>query len=204
MEKYKVCPLCGTHNDPIMLECINCENDLSSVLIMDEETEKMHQDSEIGSSNQSARMVRLCDCGIKNPIQARKCIGCGEDISDIVPSEDGVEEKNRIILSSLDGAYAYEIDKSEIIIGREHYMMEYLEKKPFVSRKHAELHLEGEKLFIKNLSSTNFTYCNNEKISSTEFMEVMDGDEIGLGGIEKDGSRQSQAAYFIVRIGACI
>jgi len=204
LEKYKVCPLCGTHNDPVMLECTNCENDLSSVPIVDEETEKMHQDNENECSSQPARMIRLCDCGTKNSIQARKCTGCGEDISDIVPTEDGAEEKNRVVLSSLDGEYAYEIDKPELVIGREHCMMEYLDTKSFVSRKHAELRLEGDKLFIKNLSGTNFTYRNNEKISNTEFVELVDGDEIGLGGIEKDGSRQLEAAYFMVRIGACI
>ena len=55
-------------------------------------------------------------------------------------------------------------------------------------------------MFIKNYSNTNFTFVNNVKISSEEFLELHDGDEIGLGGNSQDGERQQGAAYFIVRM----
>ncbi|MCI9320547.1 MAG: hypothetical protein HFH05_10780 [Lachnospiraceae bacterium] len=41
MEKYKICPSCKTLNEPTLLECVNCEADLTMVKITDEETEKM-------------------------------------------------------------------------------------------------------------------------------------------------------------------
>ena len=36
MEKYKVCPHCGTHNPPMMLECIQCAEDLTGVKVVDD------------------------------------------------------------------------------------------------------------------------------------------------------------------------
>lgn len=205
MEKYKVCPLCGKHNDPVMLECIECESDLSGVPIVDAETEKKQQDNIIDvSSVQQPQLIRLCECGTKNPVQARKCVSCGEDISDVVPTEDCADDKVHFVLSTLDGEYAFEVEQQITTIGRECEMKDYLGRKPYVSRRHAEFLLEDDKLFIKNLSGTNFTYVNNEKISESENTELHDGDEIGLGGIEKNGSRQIEAAYFMVRIGTCI
>ena len=199
-----MCPLCGMHNDPIMLECMECENDLSGVPIVDENTEKIQQESEESIGKQQARLVRLCECGTENSVQARKCVNCGEDISDIVPREICEEDKVHFIFSSLDGEYAFEVEEQNTVIGRECEMREYLENKPYVSRKHAEVILEEDKLFIKNLSGTNYTYINNEKISLSEAVELHDGDEVGLGGIEKNGLRQKEAAYFMVRIGTCM
>lgn len=204
MEKYKVCPACGTHNDPIMLECVDCGSDLSGVAVVDEKTELKQKESVAEPVGQQKQLIRLCECGTKNQVQARKCTNCGEDISDIVPTEDVTEEKLRFVLATLDGEYAFEVEQQLTIIGRECEMKDYLERKPYVSRKHAELIIDDDKLFIKNLSGTNFTYVNNEKIPANENTELHDGDEVGLGGIEKNGSRQSEAAYFMVRIGTCM
>jgi hypothetical protein len=44
---------------------------------------------------------------------------------------------------------------------------------------------------------------NNEMISGDIPVKLSDGDEIGLGGNEQNGSRQAEAAYFYVRIGSC-
>ena len=41
-------------------------------------------------------------------------------------------------------------------------------------------------------------------ISGDATTELKDGDEIGLGGNEQNGSRQAEAAYFLVRIGTCM
>ena len=83
-------------------------------------------------------------------------------------------------------------------------MKEYLSKKSFVSRKHAEFLVEVDRLWVKNHSATNHTYVNNEIISDNEFFELHDGDIVGLGGKEVNGKMQDEAAYFRVRIGTCI
>lgn len=208
MEKYKVCPVCGTHNNPLFLECSDCETDLQNVPVVDEEMGRVAaQHNEVPDvPSHPAPMVRVCDCGAKNPVQARRCTACGEDISMIVPTPDNVPVVQRYLLSSLDGTFAYEIKEGSTIIGRENEMCEYLSSKPYVSRKHAELNLDiaAAVLTIKNCNTTNYTFVNNTMISGDASVELKDGDEVGLGGNEQNGSRQPEAAYFLVRIGACM
>jgi len=80
---------------------------------------------------------------------------------------------------------------------------EYLSAKGYVSRVHAKLVLEEGDLHIENMSNTNFTYVvNNEKILVKT--KLQDGDEVGLGGMNLNGVRQEQAAYFQVRIEQCM
>lgn len=203
MIKYKICPECHQKNEPYLLECEHCEADLTSVKVTDEDTEKMHDNNAESNRTNDVKLIRLCDCGAKNPANARKCSACNEDISDITPTSDNIEESNKLsfILSSLDGHYAYTITANETTIGRENIMSEYLNRKSYVSRSHAKLTVENNELYIENLSSTNFTYVNNKKI--TEKIKLSDGDELGLGGLSVNGNRQEQAAYFLVRIGQC-
>lgn len=204
MEKYKLCPSCKTKNEPTLLECMNCEADLTMVKITDEETEKMLAGSAEAQSAAAVKWVRVCECGAKNPPNARKCGSCGEDISDITPVPDQAEEQSTFayVLSSLDGQYAYKMAADEVIIGRENIMGEYLSAKSYVSRAHAKLILAEDGLYIENMSSTNFTYVNNRKI--LEKTKLQDGDEVGLGGTNVNGRRQEQAAYFLVRSGRCM
>ena len=211
MEKYKICPTCGTKNAPTMIECIKCETDLTSVpigeVIVESNSEKLVPGGKESSANESVKMVRICECGTKNPASARKCAACGEDISDIIPVQDtelSEQDKLHFILSSLDGGYAFELNQNLTVVGRENVMKEYLLSKSFVSRKHAEFLIEADKLWVKNYSNTNHTYVNNEMIRDNEYFELHDGDVIGFGGKEINGSLQDEAAYFRVRIGTCI
>lgn len=214
MEKYKVCPACGTHNNPLFLECINCEADLQNIPVVDEEIEqaaaqKVGQCAEI---NPSTSMVRVCDCGAKNSVQARRCSSCGEDISMIIPTPDtttatdNASNVQQYVLSSLDGTFTYKIKDGTTVIGRENEMREYLASKPYVSRIHAKLSLDTEaaSLTIKNSNTTNYTFVNNQMISGDMAVKLKDGDEVGLGGNEQNGLRQPDAAYFLVRIGSCM
>lgn len=204
MEKYKVCPSCKTKNEPTLLECINCEADLTRVKITDEETDRMLAENAAVQSVATVKRVRVCECGAKNPANARKCGSCGEDISDMTPVPDEEEEQRvfTYVLSSLDGQYAYKMTADEVTIGRENIMGEYLSAKSYVSRMHAKLVLAEDGLYIENMSNTNFTYVNNKKI--LERTKLQDGDEVGLGGLNVNGRRQEQAAYFLVRIGQCM
>ena len=202
MNKYKICPECHEKNEPYLMDCAFCEADLTGVKITDEETEKMVQQNDSANATSVARLIRLCDCGVKNPANARKCSACHEDISDITPTPNTEDSPSpSFILSSIDGKYAYTITADEVTVGRESVMREYLNSKNYVSRAHAKLTVENNKLWIENLSSTNYTFVNNKKI--TEKTKLKDGDEIGLGGMNINGNRQEHAAYFLVRIGSC-
>lgn len=206
MEKYKVCPCCGEHNQPMMVECLKCETDLSGVKVVDQETEQNQNACDsVSEPVKSTVMIRLCDCGFHNPVTARKCSSCGEEISDITPTEETTvsDESYHYVLTSIDGKYAYELTENSTVIGRECVMKEYLSSKSYVSRIHAELVIEDGLLYIINLSSTNFTYVNDTKIMEAR-TELRDGDEVGLGGKNINGSRQDEAAYFLVRTGTCM
>lgn len=204
MEKYKICPSCHKKNEPILLECIYCEADLTRVKISDEETEKMLQANETEAATPKTKLVRVCECGTINPSNARKCSSCNEDISDITPTSEVQEkiERTEFVLSSLDGQYAYKMTTNEVIIGRENVMSDYLAAKSYVSRAHAKLIVENGSLFIENLNNTNFTYVNNNKIAERVKLEA--DDEIGLGGTNNNGKSQSEAAYFLVRTNQCM
>ncbi len=208
MEKYKLCPACGTKNIPVLIECLSCEADLTGVKITDEATEKMVEaiTAEAEKPSMSPALVRICDCGASNPANARKCGVCGEDISDITPEEEGCDESQQATctfsLTSVDGTFSYQIEKGDITIGREHSLREYLSNKRYVSRSHATLTLDQDGLFVENLSQTNFTYVNNRRITGR--VQLKHGDELALGGNVMNDQRQSDAAYFIVRMNECM
>ena len=198
MEKFKICPVCGMHNKPNMIECIGCETDLTSVKATDEATEQAKITAQENTSeNVEEKYVRICDCGCINSATAKKCIECGEDISDIAPILQSENNTCKYVMTSLDGEYAYEIKDGTAILGRENEMKEYLADKAYVSRQHAKIMKDDDKVYIENLSNTNFTFVNNQKI--VEKTELQVDDEIGLGGNETNGSRQSGAAYLILR-----
>lgn len=198
MEKFKICPVCGMHNKPNMIECIGCETDLTSVKATDEATEQakitVQEDT---SENVEEKYVRVCDCGCINSATAKKCVECGEDISDIAPILQSENNTCKYVMTSLDGEYAYEIKDGTAILGRENEMKEYLADKAYVSRQHAKIMKDDDMIYIENLSNTNFTFVNNQKITGKTELHI--DDEIGLGGNETNGSRQSGAAYLILR-----
>lgn len=195
MERYKICPSCGEKNRPQALECIKCETDLTGVRVTDKATQESIKAME--SPSETVGSFRICDCGAKNPSNARKCSVCGEDISDVLPCND-ITVANNYKLSSIDGKYVFELTDKETVVGRDNKMSEYLCSKSYVSRSHCKFIIEGNDLYVENLSNTNFTFINNKKI--LERTKLSDGDEIGLGGINKNGEYQSDAAYFILRI----
>lgn len=199
MSKCKICPACNAENDPRNMECVECSYDLMSTPVVDpeeiskkEEAIKKDEEAPIQSD-----LVRICYCGEHNPSQLRKCQRCREDISDIVPVPKPQETSIRYQLEDIESGFIYPVPSSTVIIGRENCMKECLARKLFVSRTHARLFVEDGKLYIENLSKTNFTYVNNSRITD-EKTELFIGDEIGLGGIVLDGKRQEQAAFFIV------
>lgn len=203
MEKYKICPACGRRNVAVMLECAGCEADLSSTPVVDDSV-GISQEFKL-DTKQNTNMVRVCECGVKNLVQARKCSVCGEDISDIIPCNDADKlQVCKYILTAVEDEYAYNIVNDITIIGREHEMKDYLVTRVYVSRKHSEIKIVNGKIYIRNLSTTNFTFVNNQKIEGDSPYELHDGDEIGLGGVQNSGQRQTEAAFFIVRIDQCI
>lgn len=206
LTKYKVCPECGKHNAPNLLECRFCEADLTGCKVVDKATKSVAPASEEKPATTTERnvLVRICDCGAENAPQARKCKACGEDISDIIPERVSVVEKRPFTyeLRSVDGSFSVPLDQVVTVIGREAQLKEYLSSKVYVSRQHAKLTVVAEKVFIENLSQTNKTFLNNEEVPGETPTPVHNGDEIGLGGKVINGTRQENAAYFVFQVKA--
>ncbi|MFA5658241.1 MAG: FHA domain-containing protein [Oscillospiraceae bacterium] len=195
MAKFKICPACGEMNPPALLECRRCEADLTGIRLAD-----FCQPADSGSNAADLNeAVRICECGHENPISFRKCEKCGEEISDILPTIKGENFSAGITLEAVDGGYCYKLATREATIGRDREMSDYLSSKSFVSRVHAKMRVSENGVFIENLSRTNFTYINNQRIPDGEEAQLNDGDEVGFGGNFRQG-RQENAAYFRVRI----
>lgn len=203
LEKYKICPACGEHNAPNLLECRKCETDLTGVKIFDAaatQAPSVTQEVNAGSAGAEA-LFRVCDCGEMNPPQARKCQSCGEDISDILPTKHAAPQTKAFsyTLEEIDGSYSGTFEEPVVILGREATLSENLSIKNYVSRQQAKLTIVAGKVFIENLSKTNKTFVNNTALEDGTPTALNDGDEIGLGGKVIDEVRQDQAAYLIFR-----
>ena len=72
----------------------------------------------------------------------------------------------------------YRITKAKILIGRITEADLQLDN-PIVSRRHAEVYLDGPSLLLRNLSKKNGTFMNGEKIEIP--MRLMSGDTIEIG-----------------------
>jgi ribosomal protein L40E len=202
LTKFKLCPACGEHNPPALLECRRCETDLTGVEVADAETLAAAGAPAAPAAAPAAGrapLVKLCDCGAENPPQARKCSVCGEDISDVRAAASAAgSPPARFTLTALEGGGSFPLAQPVAVIGREAEMREYLAAKSYVSRRHAKLTLANGELYIENLSKTNYTFVNNTLIPSGAPTLLRPGDEIGLGGKVVGGGRQAQAAYFVL------
>ncbi|QDZ39415.1 FHA domain-containing protein [Euhalothece natronophila Z-M001] len=54
-----------------------------------------------------------------------------------------------------------------------------------ISRQHANIHIEAETYYIKDLDSSNGTYVNNNPVPTGEAQELSAGDIIALGKEDK-------------------
>lgn len=53
-----------------------------------------------------------------------------------------------------------------------------------ISRIHAQLHVDGQRLYITDLDSSNGTYLRGERVRPHMAAEVQDGDEVFLGKLK--------------------
>ena len=197
-EKFKLCPNCNKKNSPSNLECEGCGSDLTSVKV----TVEGQGFSVPCSSQGQLELVRICDnCGNNNPAGARKCEKCGEDISTVFPVQSApIVDSISYELKAIDEDFCVTISNTEVILGRDFELKDYLKTKSYVSRKHAKLTINDKNVIIENLSKTNCTFVNNIKLQEGERRCLTDNSEISLGGKVIDEQRQNNAAYFLFKI----
>ena len=88
----------------------------------------------------------------------------------------GANDKNPI-LKNLSTGDVYEVTSNPFTIGKSQTCSLVIADK-VVSRHHAEVVQYGDKYFIKDLSSTNGTFINGNKLMADTDIELKDGQEI--------------------------
>jgi pSer/pThr/pTyr-binding forkhead associated (FHA) protein len=83
-----------------------------------------------------------------------------------------------VVLNGPDSGSVYRLTSSGSIIGREKAVDVRLSHES-VSRRHARVTTEDEKVFIEDLESTNGTFVGLDRVKARTF--VPDGADIGLG-----------------------
>lgn len=219
MNRFKLCPTCGHQNDPRNMECSECGTDLMGIPLTDteslekakseaeaeatasEQTESAASTSNPASPSQVSTMVKICSCGEVNPAAARKCQRCQEDLSDILPTPMPAQQESQpelhYQLRAIGDDYTFTIPCGTSVVGREQSMSEYLAAKSYVSRIHAKISVIDGKLYVENLSKTNYTFVNNIRIPNGR-VQLNEDDELSFGGITMNGQRSNEAAYFKV------
>ena len=202
MSRFKICPDCHAKISPNVSECPQCDCDLIGVPVTDDEQEAAKEITPPQTAPPSAEFVRICsECGEQNPVIVRKCQKCGEEIADVLPVAStattiNTAGRSTFTLRSLDAKISFTLPPNGAILGRENELKDYLGVKSYVSRKHCRLALENGAVYLEDLGSANGTYVNNQRINAKT--QLKPGDEIGLGGAVFNGSRQEQAAYFLI------
>jgi hypothetical protein len=78
------------------------------------------------------------------------------------------------------GSVTIDLGNGVSSIGREAGSVQSVISSPTVSRKHAEIRVDGNRVFIKDLGSRNGTFVNGRKIGSEE-VELQGGDTVQFG-----------------------
>ncbi|MCP5054007.1 MAG: FHA domain-containing protein [bacterium] len=84
-------------------------------------------------------------------------------------------EEIKISLAVIKGAragYIYHLEKPYVLIGRGKVDLIIPDKE--ISRKHVAVEVRNDKIFLRDLGSTNGTLINNEKVSITEITDQVE------------------------------
>ncbi len=102
-----------------------------------------------------------------------------KDLSSNSNVEEETRKANFVVLAGQDIGRKYDIEKSEIYIGRNETCEIYIDDED-VSRVHAKVISEPESVYIQDLGSTNGTLVNGEKVQRHK---LQDGDRVQVGNL---------------------
>lgn len=106
------------------------------------------------------------------------------DQGTVVLGVSGGLSKPAVIIRTMNGERV-NINTFSFVIGKDVNTTSYcIKDNPSISRNHAKITFKGNKYFICDLGSTNFTYVNNQILSSDSEVELHDGDVIRLSNEE--------------------
>ena len=143
----------------------------------------IHMSDFIASPSRSARPV---SAGSKQE-------HLNDDIEDVyaLPIEgqtvffDGTSESGTYKLYALDRKNKKHIELTHlpVTIGKLNGYVDFVIDHPSISRMHAKLEMQGDRLMLSDLNSTNGVYLNGMRLSPNEVREIEEGDEIRFGSL---------------------
>lgn len=111
---------------------------------------------------------KICkSCGGINEIDEKRCKYCGNSLFIVKQDKYYLEgSEKRITITN------------DLFIERKDFESQY------ISNKHAYLFVRNDKLFVRDLNSTNGTFINDEKIDSLTDHELVYDDKIVFADLE--------------------
>ena len=169
-----VCSHCGNQNDPQERFCQNCGLQLQDSVEMDEPTPTGFSEEQVFSEQMQAAAGQPTAPSSREAALAR---GRGGFVG-------------RLVLKGAQATIELPADRDESLIGRSDPVRDVypdIDLTPHggdvrgVSRMHARLTAQDDKVYIEDLNSTNFTFLNLQRIQPGRRYELKHGDEIRLG-----------------------
>jgi pSer/pThr/pTyr-binding forkhead associated (FHA) protein len=185
MARVKKCPVCGTNNKPNAPFCKNDRVSLQNISPTLEEEIK-NDDEPMEAEAAEAILEELCPNPIcRQPILPERsdCVYCNtpllneqQNIPINHPSISTVTSLKLEINGKL-----FEVEK-RIVFGRDESISPIASLVPQeldnISRRHAELWVDSDKAYVRDLNSTNGTFVNERKIPPDNNTLLHDGDSI--------------------------
>jgi hypothetical protein len=166
MPMVKICPVddCRIENDEYALNCKECDVDLTNISAIDSEEIQFEDQTNTAQEN-------YVECQHLHLTPQNRCLDCGEMVTLTVSTPS-------TWIAQFPWGEETEIN-STLWIGRimptSTELAQRLEKEySNISRNHAELYVEDNHLYIRDLRSTNGTFLNNNRLSPMNAEEVQD------------------------------
>lgn len=133
------------------------------------------------SVTQVIQPVQCPICKTHNPAGEAFCVECGLLFSSALPDDAFGAPAVRLPCLVDESGREHFLRPGSNIVGRE---ADILLTDARVSRRHAEITLEGQTVKLKDLGSTNGTTVNGEKLESGNEVTLSAGDEVMFGGVK--------------------
>lgn len=164
--EVRICEVCGTLNEVNLSECKSCNDDLAYTPIT-----TINKNDLVVNDSEEFNMLEKD----KNNIT---------EINSTTSVKKTVVLVSNTLINKNDGKQI-EIPFTGALLGREGNLeVEYFEKFPYISNRHAMLEYNFDELFIMDIGSTNGTKVNGSRLSSGEKIKLNNGDIIQLANIE--------------------
>lgn len=204
--KIKKCPFCNFSNSYNAMFC-KCGYDLSSIMPSDEEDLKSSinlEDLFCEEKQESEATYKGKSIEKNNRVLESKLLDINPNshLFDLDETRNHIESEKifkikKFFLKDLYSDFFIEVNNL-IIIGRQSnndLLAQNLKTKSAVSRKHAELSIENNAVYIEDLNSKNGTFINDRKLSFGEKIRLQDNDIIGLGEVKSKINKDLMALF---------